>query len=265
MTVGAGRSAVARVGGRAGRRARARWPDAPATDPAADRAATAAPGLAARGSRRAAGGAGQGRPCSPRPTRPGWRPATRWWSPPVAARSTGVTVAGAAGEIKGTLDAGRTTWTSKTALAFGTRYTVTAEAANAAGQKTSATSSFTTAKASKQVFPAVSPLRGTTVGVGMPIRVYFDAPVTDRKAALARMKVTTLGADPGRLALVLRQRGALAPEGLLEGRHPGRARHRPVRGEARPRRLRRGRRPTGTSSSPSAARTSASPTPAPTG
>ena len=37
----------------------------------------------------------------------------------------------------------------------------------------------------------MSPLRGTTVGVGMPIRVYFDAPVTDRKAALARMAVTT--------------------------------------------------------------------------
>jgi len=104
---------------------------------------------------------------------------------------TGVKVAGAAGEIKGSLDAGKTTWTSKTPLAFGARYTVTAEAANATGEKTTATSSFTTAKARKQVFPAVSPLRGTTVGVGMPIRVYFDAPVADRKTALARMTVTT--------------------------------------------------------------------------
>lgn len=103
----------------------------------------------------------------------------------------GVKVAAARGEVKGVLDAGRTTWTSKTALAFGTRYTVSAEAANPTGQRSTATSSFTTATASKQVFPAVSPLRGTTVGVGMPIRVYFDAPVTDRKAALARMKITT--------------------------------------------------------------------------
>jgi lipoprotein-anchoring transpeptidase ErfK/SrfK len=95
------------------------------------------------------------------------------------------------GGIGGSLDAGKTTWTSKSNLAFGTRYTVTAAAQNSAGQPTKATSSFTTAKAGKQVFPAVAPLRGTTVGVGMPIRVFFDAPVTDRKAALANMKVTT--------------------------------------------------------------------------
>lgn len=94
------------------------------------------------------------------------------------------------GEVDGALDAARTTWTSKGELAFGTRYTVTAEAANAGGVKTTTTSTFTTVAASKQVFPAVSPLRGTTVGVGMPIRVYFDARVTDRKAALAHMKVT---------------------------------------------------------------------------
>lgn len=101
---------------------------------------------------------------------------------------TSVTVSGGVG---GALDAGKTTWTSKSNLAFGTRYTVTATAQNATGQATKATSTFTTAKAGKEVFPAVSPLRGTTVGVGMPIRVYFDAPVTDRKAAIDRMKVTT--------------------------------------------------------------------------
>jgi lipoprotein-anchoring transpeptidase ErfK/SrfK len=104
---------------------------------------------------------------------------------------TDVTVTAPTGEVAGALDAARTTWTSKTQLAFGTRYTVTAEATNGGGQKTTATSTFTTVKASKQVFPAVSPLRGTTVGVGMPIRVYFDAPVTDRKAAVEHMKVTT--------------------------------------------------------------------------
>ena len=115
---------------------------------------------------------------------------------PVKVTATGgtlttVTVASAAGAVKGSLDADKTTWTSSSALGFGARYTVTAEATNATGQTTTKTSAFTTVKAGKTVFPAVAPLRGTTVGVGMPIRVFFDNPVTDRKAALARMKVTT--------------------------------------------------------------------------
>jgi len=69
--------------------------------------------------------------------------------------------------------------------------TVSAVATNASGQKTTKSSAFTTATASRTVFPAVSPLGGMTVGVGMPVRVFFDNPVTDRKTALAGMKVTT--------------------------------------------------------------------------
>jgi lipoprotein-anchoring transpeptidase ErfK/SrfK len=104
---------------------------------------------------------------------------------------TSVTVSGSDGAVKGSLNAAKTVWTSTDKLGFGARYTVTAVATNATGQKTTKTSAFTTAKAARTVFPAVSPLSGTTVGVGMPVRVYFDNPVTDRKTALARMKITT--------------------------------------------------------------------------
>ena len=104
---------------------------------------------------------------------------------------TSVTVSGSDGAVKGSLNAAKTAWTSTDKLGFGARYTVTAVATNATGQKTTKTSAFTTARAAKTVFPAVSPLSGTTVGVGMPVRVYFDNPVTDRKTALARMKITT--------------------------------------------------------------------------
>lgn len=104
---------------------------------------------------------------------------------------TSVTVAGSGGAVKGALNPDKTVWTSTDKLGFGARYTVSAVATNADGQKTTTTSAFTTARATRTVFPAVSPLNGMTVGVGMPIRVYFENPVTDRKAALARMKVTT--------------------------------------------------------------------------
>lgn len=112
---------------------------------------------------------------------------------PITVKATGGTLSTVtvSGGVKGSLDAAKTTWTSSGALQFATRYTVTAVATNETGQATTETSAFTTVTASKTVFPAVSPLRGTTVGVGMPIRVYFDNPVTDRKTALARMKVTT--------------------------------------------------------------------------
>ena len=104
---------------------------------------------------------------------------------------TSVSVASSGGAVKGALNPDKTVWTSTDKLGFGARYTVSAVATNADGQKTTTTSAFTTARATRTVFPAVSPLNGMTVGVGMPIRVYFENPVTDRKAALARMKVTT--------------------------------------------------------------------------
>jgi len=104
---------------------------------------------------------------------------------------TSVSVAGSGGAVTGALNPDKTVWTSTDKLGFGARYTVSAVATNADGQKTTTTSAFTTARATRTVFPAVSPLNGMTVGVGMPIRVYFENPVTDRKAALARMKVTT--------------------------------------------------------------------------
>jgi len=103
-----------------------------------------------------------------------------------------VRVASAAGgQLAGRVDAAGTTWTSTGKLAFGTTYRVTAAATDAAGKDTTASSTFTTVKARAQVFPAVSPLRDTVMGVGMPIRVYFNAPVVNRKAAEDHMKVRT--------------------------------------------------------------------------
>jgi lipoprotein-anchoring transpeptidase ErfK/SrfK len=118
-------------------------------------------------------------------------------SNPVVVKATGgtlttVAVTGPAGKrVGGALDAAKTSWTSKDKLAFGTAYKVSATATNPAGKATTTSSTFSTVKAKAQIFPAVAPLRDSVVGVGLPIRVYFNAPVTDRKAATDHMKVVT--------------------------------------------------------------------------
>jgi lipoprotein-anchoring transpeptidase ErfK/SrfK len=82
-------------------------------------------------------------------------------------------------------------WSPKDKLAYGTTYTLTAKAKNTANHETKASSTFTTVKPSKVTTPSIGPLGGTTVGVGMPIRVYFDQPVGDEAAVESHLKVTS--------------------------------------------------------------------------
>jgi lipoprotein-anchoring transpeptidase ErfK/SrfK len=81
-------------------------------------------------------------------------------------------------------------WTPETPLAYGTSYTLTATAENADGEEATATSTFTTVSPQALSTPSIGPLDGTTVGVGLPIRVWFDDPVAD-KAAVERDLVVT--------------------------------------------------------------------------
>jgi len=115
---------------------------------------------------------------------------------PVVVKATGgtlgdVRLTGAGGQVSGTLDGAKATWTSTGKLAYSATYQVTASATDDAGKTTTASSAFTTVTARSEIFPAVAPLRGTVMGVGLPIRVYFDAPIEDRKAATDHMKVRT--------------------------------------------------------------------------
>ncbi|HEV7187384.1 MAG TPA: Ig-like domain-containing protein, partial [Blastococcus sp.] len=82
-------------------------------------------------------------------------------------------------------------WTPKDKLAYGTSYTLTATAKNTANHETKASSTFTTVTPTKVSTPSIGPLGGTTVGVGMPIRVYFDDPVADKAAVESHLKVTS--------------------------------------------------------------------------
>ena len=82
-------------------------------------------------------------------------------------------------------------WTPQDPLAYGTTYTLQAETTNAASATATSTSTFSTVDPDTVATPSVGPLDGTTVGVGMPIRVYFDEPVQDRAAVERHLQVTS--------------------------------------------------------------------------
>jgi lipoprotein-anchoring transpeptidase ErfK/SrfK len=82
-------------------------------------------------------------------------------------------------------------WTPDTPLAYATSYTLTATAENADDDPTEAATTFTTVDPATVTTPSIGPLDGQTVGVGMPIRVYFDEPVTDQAAVESHLRVTS--------------------------------------------------------------------------
>jgi lipoprotein-anchoring transpeptidase ErfK/SrfK len=106
-----------------------------------------------------------------------------------------VTVAdGDGAEVSGSVapaadDPAKAVWTPETELAYGTGYTLTATAADADDEVTTATATFTTVTPATLSTPGIGPLDGTTVGVGMPIRVYFDQPVADQAAVESHLLV----------------------------------------------------------------------------
>ena len=107
----------------------------------------------------------------------------------------GAEVAGAVAEIPE--QPGTAVWTPEGLLAYGTNYTVTASATNADDEEATASSTFTTVSPSAVSTPSIGPLDGMTVGVGMPIRVYFDDPVADKAAVESHLFVTSSNPTDG--------------------------------------------------------------------
>jgi lipoprotein-anchoring transpeptidase ErfK/SrfK len=107
-----------------------------------------------------------------------------------------VTVVDAAGaSIPGALGTGDAAepavWTPETPLTYGTQYTLTASAVNEDDEETTASATFTTVTPGTLSTPSIGPLDGQTVGVGMPIRVYFDDSVADKAAVESHLQVTS--------------------------------------------------------------------------
>ena len=101
----------------------------------------------------------------------------------------GAEVAGAVADSPG--DPAVDVWTPDTPLDYGTSYTLTATAEGEDAEPAQGAATFTTVTPQEQLTPSIGPLDGQTVGVGMPIRVYFDEPVTDKTAVENNLQVTS--------------------------------------------------------------------------
>lgn len=95
-----------------------------------------------------------------------------------------VRVVAPTGPIPGELSTDATRWHATERLEPGQTYQVTTIAQDSAGEKQTRRSSFRTVPLTlaEQTYPSVAPLNGETVGVGMPVIVNFDVPVTDKRA-----------------------------------------------------------------------------------
>ncbi|MDP9460240.1 MAG: Ig-like domain-containing protein, partial [Actinomycetota bacterium] len=88
-------------------------------------------------------------------------------------------------------------FTLETPLAYGTSYTLTATAESVDDEQAEAASTFTTVTPETLSTPSIGPLDGTVVGVGMPIRLYFDDPVADKAAVESSLLVTSSNPTDG--------------------------------------------------------------------
>jgi lipoprotein-anchoring transpeptidase ErfK/SrfK len=104
-----------------------------------------------------------------------------------------VTVRAGGDRLDGRIGKDGARWVAGDRLEPGVRYRVRAVAEGADGERIESVSAFTTQALSldQQTYPSVAPLDGETVGIGMPVVVSFDLPVTDKAAFEKHMTVTS--------------------------------------------------------------------------
>jgi lipoprotein-anchoring transpeptidase ErfK/SrfK len=110
-----------------------------------------------------------------------------------------VDVTSTEGALAGTMADNGLSWKADARLEPGTSYVVKTVAQGTDGKQVRRTSKFTTQDLTldEQTYPSVAPLAGETVGVGMPVIVTFDVPVTDRASFEKHMSVTSTPRQPG--------------------------------------------------------------------
>ena len=94
-------------------------------------------------------------------------------------------------KVTGSFNTDKTQWTSQPQLKPGASYTVSGSAEGTDGATVPISSTFKTLKASKSLKASVVPLNGETVGVALPIQIFWNNPVKDRAAVEKRLSVKT--------------------------------------------------------------------------
>jgi lipoprotein-anchoring transpeptidase ErfK/SrfK len=110
-----------------------------------------------------------------------------------------VAVSSKSGSITGTMTKDKRSWTAGALLEPSTSYTVVSTATGADGKAVTRTTHFRTQPLTldQQTYPSIAPLSGQTVGVGMPVVVKFDVPVTDHATIEKNLHVSSQPAQKG--------------------------------------------------------------------
>jgi lipoprotein-anchoring transpeptidase ErfK/SrfK len=110
-----------------------------------------------------------------------------------------VKVTSSAGPLPGELSDNQKTWVSSGRLEPGVAYRIHSTGVRSDGKKVVKNQQFRTVDLTldEQTYPSVAPLQGETVGVGMPVIVTFDIPVTDKASIEKHMSVSATPRQPG--------------------------------------------------------------------
>jgi lipoprotein-anchoring transpeptidase ErfK/SrfK len=114
----------------------------------------------------------------------------------ITVRATGGTISRVsvrthAARVVGKLNAAKTAWHSTWALDVSQRYSVTATAVDSAGRAVTKRVSFQTLTPKQTFDTRIVQGAGQTYGVGVPIVLYFNRPVTDRRAVERSLEIKT--------------------------------------------------------------------------
>jgi lipoprotein-anchoring transpeptidase ErfK/SrfK len=93
--------------------------------------------------------------------------------------------------VTGRLNAAGTVWHSDWALNVARRYRVTVTGVGASGERVTRTSAFRTLKPARTFSARIVEGSHQTYGVGMPIILYFDQPIRNRRAVERALEIRT--------------------------------------------------------------------------